>query len=530
MSVYLIFFSLVILLCIFCNKISGKLGIPVLLAFICLGMIFGSDGIFKIKFDNYEFAEQICTVALIFIMFYGGFGTSWKTAKPVVIKSILLSTVGVLITAAVTGLFCYFALHFSMLESLLIGSVVSSTDAASVFSVLRSKKLNLKDNTASILEVESGSNDPCSYMLTIIILSLMSGSSSGGKIVFLIFSQLIFGIIFGVLTALTAVYILKHFKFSEGFDNIFVVAAAVLAFALPSAINGNGYLSVYIFGIILGNKSFKNKRNLVVFFDGITGLMQMAIFFLLGLLAFPSQIPSIILPSVFIALFLTFVARPLAVFALLSPFKCKLKQMLLISWSGLRGAASIVFAIIAVISPAYTKFDIFHIVFCIVLFSIAIQGTLIPAAAKKLNMIDEKNNVMKTFNDYTEEVPIQFIQLIIRKDHPWKNLMIKDIPSPPDTLIVLIIRNKQIVVPNGDTKILENDILVMSAQAFKYAEKISLNEITIIQNHDWLNKTVEELNLMPEKLIVMIQREGKIIIPTGQTLIQLNDIIVVTNS
>lgn len=530
MSVYLIFFSLIILLCIFCNKISGKLGIPVLLAFICLGMIFGSDGIFKIKFDNYEFAEQICTVALIFIMFYGGFGTSWKTAKPVVIKSIMLSTVGVLITAAVTGLFCYFALHFSMLESLLIGSVVSSTDAASVFSVLRSKKLNLKDNTASILEVESGSNDPCSYMLTIIILSLMSGSSSGGKIVLLIFSQLIFGIIFGVLIALTAVYILKHFEFSEGFDNIFVVAAAVLAFALPSAINGNGYLSVYIFGIILGNKSFKNKRNLVVFFDGITGLMQMAIFFLLGLLAFPSQIPSIIIPSVFVALFLTFVARPLAVFALLSPFKCKLKQMLLISWSGLRGAASIVFAIIAVISPAYTKFDIFHIVFCIVLFSIAIQGTLIPAAAKKLNMIDEKNNVMKTFNDYTEEVPIQFIQLIIRNEHPWKNLMIKDIPSPPDTLIVLIIRNKQIIVPSGDTKILENDILVMSAQAFKYAEKISLNEITIIQNHDWLNKTVEELNLMPEKLIVMIQREGKIIIPTGQTLIQLNDIIVVTNS
>lgn len=530
MSVYLIFFSLIILLCIFCNKISGKLGIPVLLAFICLGMIFGSDGIFKIKFDNYEFAEQICTIALIFIMFYGGFGTSWKTAKPVVIKSILLSTVGVLITAAVTGLFCHFVLHFSMLESFLIGSVISSTDAASVFSVLRSKKLNLKDNTAPILEVESGSNDPCSYMLTTIVLSLMSGSNAGEKIVFLIFSQLIFGIIFGVLTALIAVYILKHFKFSEGFDNIFVVAAAVLAFALPSAINGNGYLSVYIFGIILGNKSFKNKRNLVVFFDGITGLMQMAIFFLLGLLAFPSQIPSIILPSIFIALFLTFAARPLAVFALLLPFKCKFKQMLFISWSGLRGAASIVFAIIAVISPAYTKFDIFHIVFFIVLFSIAIQGTLIPAAAKKLNMIDEKNNVMKTFNDYTEEVPIQFIQLIIRYEHPWKNLMIKDIPSPPDTLIVLIIRNKQIIVPSGDTKILENDILVMSAQAFKYAEKISLNEITIIQNHDWLNKTVEELNLMPEKLIVMIQREGKIIIPTGQTLIQLNDIIVVTNS
>lgn len=527
MSVYLIFFSLIILLCIFCNKISGKLGIPVLLAFICLGMIFGSDGIFKIKFDNYEFAEQICTVALIFIMFYGGFGTNWKTARPAASKSIMLSTCGVIITAAITGLFCHFALHFSLLESLLIGSVVSSTDAASVFSVLRSKKLNLKDNTASILEVESGSNDPCSYMLTVIILSLMSGNNNGGKIILMIFSQLFFGVLFGIATALTAVVILKRFDFSKGFDSIFVVASAVLAFALPSAINGNGYLSVYIFGIILGNKSFKNKRNLVVFFDGITGLMQMTIFFLLGLLAFPSQIPDIIVPSIFITLFLTFVARPLAVFALLTPLRCKLNQMLLISWSGLRGAASIVFAIIAVISPAYTKFDIFHIVFCIVLFSIAIQGTLIPAAAKILNMTDEQNNVMKTFNDYTDEVPIQFIQLVIKTGHPWTNLMIKDVPLPPNTLIVMIIREKQRVIPNGNTVIMENDILVMSAQAFKYAEKICLNEITVPENHEWINKSIAEIDLLPDKLIVMIQRNGKIIIPQGQTKIACNDIVVI---
>ncbi|MDE6148652.1 MAG: potassium/proton antiporter [Ruminococcus sp.] len=527
MSVYLIFFSLIILLCIFCNKISGKLGIPVLLAFICLGMIFGSDGIFKINFDNYKFAEQICSVALIFIMFYGGFGTNWKSAKPAAAKALALSTLGVVITAALTGLFCYFVLHFKFFESLLFGAVISSTDAASVFSVLRSKELNLKDNTASILEIESGSNDPCSYMLTVIILSVMSGNTQSGKILLTVFTQLVWGAVFGIVFAVIAVFIFHHFKFTAGFDNIFVVAIAILAFALPTSINGNGYLSVYIFGIILGNSSFKNKRNLVIFFDGITSLMQMTIFFLLGLLAFPSQIPSILLPSLAIAVFLTFIARPLAVFALLAPLKCKLNQLLLISWSGLRGAASIVFAIMAIISPAYTKYDIFHIVFCIVLFSIAIQGTLIPFAAKKLNMIDENSNVMKTFNDYTEEVPIQFIQLIIQNDHPWKNLMIKDIPSPPDTLIVLIIRNKQMVVPNGDTVILENDILVMSAQAFKYAEKISLNEIVVNQNHNWLDKTVEELDLMPQKIIVMIQREGKIIIPDGQTSINLNDIIVI---
>lgn len=253
----------------------------------------------------------------------------------------------------------------------------------------------------------------------------------------------------------------------------------------------------------------------------------MTIFFLLGLLAFPSQIPDIIVPSIFITLFLTFVARPLAVFALLTPFRCKLNQMLLISWSGLRGAASIVFAIIAVISPAYTKFDIFHIVFCIVLFSIAIQGTLIPAAAKILNMTDEQNNVMKTFNDYTDEVPIQFIQLVIKTGHPWTNLMIKDVPLPPNTLIVMIIREKQRVIPNGNTVIMENDILVMSAQAFKYAEKICLNEITVPENHEWINKSIAEIDLLPDKLIVMIQRNGKIIIPQGQTKIACNDIVVI---
>lgn len=527
MSVYLIFFSVIILLCIFLNKISRKLGTPVLWVFICLGMIFGSDGIFKIEFENYEFAERICSIALIFIMFYAGFGTNWKSAKPVAVKSVMLSTLGVIITAAVTGLFCHFVLKFKLLESLLIGSVVSSTDAASVFSVLRSKKLHLKYNTASILEVESGSNDPCSYMLTVIILSLMSNTSSMGGIVLSVFTQLFFGIAFGVLIAVAAVYILKHFEFSEGFDNIFVVAAAILAYALPSILNGNGYLSVYIFGIILGNKKFKHKRNLVVFFDGVTGLMQMTIFFLLGLLAFPSQIPSIIIPAFLIALFLTFVARPLAVFTLLAPLGCKLNQMLFISWSGLRGAASIVFAIMAVISPAYTKHDTFHIVFCIVLFSIAIQGTLISKVANKLNMIDEKNNVMKTFNDYTDEVPVQFIQLVIKNNHPWKNLRIKDINYPPNTLIVLILRNKQRVVPNGDTIIEENDILVMSAQAFKYAEKICLNEITISPNHEWIDKSVEELHLLPEMLIIMIQRNGKIIIPHGQTKIACDDVLVI---
>ncbi|WP_310605037.1 potassium/proton antiporter, partial [Anaerosporobacter sp.] len=373
LQVYLLVAAIIIFACVVLNKITSRLGIPTLLAFILLGMSMGSDGIFKIPFDNFYVAERICSVALIFIMFYGGFGTKWSEAKPIAVKAILLSSVGVILTALFTGLFCYSVLHFAFWESMLIGSVISSTDAASVFSILRSKRLNLKDNSASLLEVESGSNDPCSYMLTAIVLAVMKGEANGSEILLMIIAQIVFGILFGVVIAFLAYEFLKHFHFAtEGFDLIFVVAVAILAYALPSMVGGNGYLSAYLVGVILGNKPIANKKALVNFFDGTTGLMQILVFFLLGLLAFPSQLPKVFLPSMLIALFLTFIARPLSVFALMSPFKCKLNQQILVSWAGLRGAASIVFAVMATIDPANTSNDIFHIVFCIVLFSILI--------------------------------------------------------------------------------------------------------------------------------------------------------------
>lgn len=401
MSYTLLISAIVIIACIVFNKLSSKLGIPMLFAFIILGMFFGSDGFVKIKFDNYRYAENICSASLIFIMFYGGFGTNWNEAKPVVIKSILLSTLGVVSTAIITGIFCHYVLNFPLLESMLLGAVISSTDAASVFSILRSKKLNLKNNTSSMLEIESGSNDPFSYMLTIIVLSIMNGSASKSEIIIMAFTQILFGILFGVLIAKIALLALKKFNFiTPGFDAIFVFAIALLGYALPSLIGGNGYLSVYIVGIIMGNYHIENKISLVHFFDGVTGLMQMLIFFLLGLLSFPSQMPKLVIPAIFISLFLTFIARPISTFAILTPFKCPLNQQLLVSWSGLRGAASIVFAIMATTNPAYTSNDIFHMVFCIVLFSILIQGSLIPLIAKRLDMIDEESDVMKTFNDY----------------------------------------------------------------------------------------------------------------------------------
>ena len=529
MTSYILLVAAVILLCLSLNKMSNKLGIPMLLAYILLGMMFGTDGILKIPFDNFTIAEQICTVSLIFIMFYGGFGTNWKQAKPVAGKAVLLSTVGVILTAVTTGAFCHFILKMDFWESMLIGSVISSTDAASVFSILRSRRLNLKNNTASMLEVESGSNDPCSYMLTVIILTIMSGELSGFSLVVMIFSQITFGVLVGVVVALAAAFILKKVNFAtDGFDTIFVFSMALVSYAGASMINGNGYLAAYIAGIILGNTPLHHKKSLVHFFDGITGLMQMLIFFLLGLLAYPSQLPKILPIALAIAVFLTFVARPASVFAILMPFRCPVKQQLLVSWAGLRGAASIVFAIMATVSPAYTKNDLFHIVIFIVLFSISIQGTLLGLVAKKLDMIDENGNVMKTFSDYSDEMPVEFVKISIKAGHPWENRRIKDLTSLPDLLLVLILRGEERIIPNGNTVVLAGDKIVISALSPEENLGICLTEIPIEKDSKWIGKPLSRIKLGEEKLVLVLKRNEKVVIPNGNTVIRENDVLVIS--
>lgn len=526
MALSLLLVAAVIVCCVVFNKVSHRLGIPMLLVFIVLGMLFGSDGLIKIPFDNYAMAEQICSIALIFIMFYGGFGTKWSAARPIAVKAALLSSLGTIITAGLVGLFCHFALGVSWLESFLIGSVIGSTDAASVFSILRSKRLNLKHNTASLLEVESGSNDPFSYMLTVIFLSLMNQDVSGGRFAYLLFAQLAYGLAFGVGISLLTLLFFKKFRFADSsFGAIFVVAVALIAYAAPTAIGGNGYLSVYITGIILGNNRIPHKQPLVHFFDGITGMMQMLLFFLLGLLAFPSQLPEIALPALGIALFLTFVARPAAVSLLLTPFRCPIRQQLLVAWSGMRGAASIVFAIMTVVSPAVTDNDIFHIVFFIVLFSILVQGTLLPPLSRALNMTDNESDVMKTFTDYIEDVPVQCIQFTVSESHPWANQAVRDILLPPESTLMLHCRGDKKTVPKGNTVLRPGDVLVLSGKAMEKNEGVHLFERPLEKGDPLIDKTIATLDSTQE-WIVLIRRGDDVVIPRGNTRLLEKDILV----
>ncbi len=456
----LILCSIVLLLCVASNKLLQRFGIPTLLIFLLLGMIFGSDGLVGIKFDNFELAKDICSIGLIFIMFYGGFGTSWKTAKPVAVKAVLMSTLGVVITAGLTGLFCYFVYGVKIYEALLLGSVVASTDAAAVFAILRSRKLNLKGGLAPLLEIESGSNDPMAFMLTIIFVTLINNAAVQA-IPLMIVKQIVFGLLIGVAVGAIAAVVLKRVTFDvSGIDTIFVFSVAILSYSLADTIGGNGYLSVYLSGIILGNSKILNKRGLVHFFDGISWLIQIMLFFTLGLVAFPSTLPSVMVYAIPIAIFLIVIARPVAAFSILSWFKVPFKQQLFVSIVGLRGSASIVFAILAATGSEHITNDIFHIVFFVALLSVSIQGSIIPLMAKKLDLIDNDASVLKTFNDYVDDESAQLVEITINNEHPYCGKTIAQAGISSDILVVMIKRGKDTIVPNGSTKVLQGDVVV----------------------------------------------------------------------
>lgn len=528
MTFLLILIALVLVLGVLLGRLSDHVGIPVLLAFLALGMVFGSDGLFKIPFENFDFASQISTVALIFIIFYGGFGTNWKAARPVALPAVLLSTAGVVLTALFTGVFCHFVLRLSWLESLLLGSVISSTDAASVFSILRSKRLSLKYGTASLLELESGSNDPFAYMMTFLLLRMMSGGVTGGEVALLAFRQIFFGLACGAALAWAAVRLFRKLRHDPAAVPLMTVAVALLSYALPTALGGNGYLSAYLVGIVLGNQKFSDKKAMVTFLDGVASLMQIALFFLLGLLSSPSRLPACLPAALAIMLFLTLVSRPAATFLLLTPFRAPLRQQVVVSWAGLRGATSIVFAIMAVIDQAQTHGDLFHIVFCVVLLSIGLQGTFLPWCARRMDMIDEQEDVLRTFTDYTADTPVQFIRLRIHQDHPWNGVPLRQAVLPPDTRAALILRGDARILPRGDTCLCAGDVLILSAMAYQDDRHLSLSETILDRKHEWCGKRLSEID-WGGSLVILVRRGEEALLPTGSLELCPGDTLVMAS-
>lgn len=462
MLFFLILSSVVIFFAIFTNRFLNALGIPALLFFLVLGLLFGSEGFFKVNYSDFEQTKDIASIALGFIIFYGGFCTKWKTAKPAFGQSVILSTFGVLFTAIVVGVFCHYILNIPAVESFLFGSVIGSTDAASVFSILKSKKLHLKEHTAPLLELESGSNDPMSYILVILALTLLQGESAN-FVFWLFIKQMLFGIFTGIFVAKGAIFIFQKTKFiMDGNDSLFIIAAVLATYALPQFYDGNPFLAVYFLGIILGNAEFDNKKAMMIFFDNITKLAQIGIFFTLGLLATPSKLPQVLYSGMLIFIFLTFVARPIVIFSLLAPFKSSLGQKLLVSWAGLRGVASIVFAIIAMDMGVRLDYDLFHLVFLISVLSVAFQGTFLPWIAKFTNMIDEKVDIKKTFNDYQEECAIKFMRMTVPTKHQWVGRKIRDIKFPEESLVLYIKRGKDRILPKETTEIKEGDKITLT--------------------------------------------------------------------
>lgn len=380
--------SLLLFISLLAGRTSYKYGVPTLLLFLGVGMLAGSDGIGGIRFDNPAIAQFIGVVALNFILFSGGLSTNLRVIKPIVRQGIVLSTLGVFITALTLGLFVWWLTDWTIYESLLLGSIVSSTDAAAVFSILRAKNMRLRNNLRPTLELESGSNDPMAYVLTIACLSLVVNQDAGLlSIIPMFLLQMVIGGVAGVLFGYISKVLMQRMILGfEGLYPVLVITLMFITFSVTEFVEGNGFLAIYICAIYLGNQPFAHKKDVLKMFDGLAWLMQIVLFLTLGLLVFPSQVIPVAGIGLLISLFLILIARPVSVFVALIPFKMELRRRVYISWVGLRGAVPIVFATYPLIAGIEKAGMIFNIVFFISVTSVLIQGTTLGIVAKWLGV------------------------------------------------------------------------------------------------------------------------------------------------
>ena len=469
--------SILLFVSIVVGKTGYRFGVPALLLFLLVGMLFGSDGL-GLQFHNAKIAQFIGMVALIVILFSGGMDTKFKEIRPILSPGIVLSTVGVFLTALFTGLFIWYLsgmswtnIHFPLITSLLLASTMSSTDSASVFAILRSQKMNLKHNLRPMLELESGSNDPMAYMLTIVLIQFIQSDGMGtGNIIGSFIIQFLVGAAAGYILGKLAILILNKINIdNQSLYPILLLSFVFFTFAITDLLRGNGYLAVYIAGMMVGNHKITFRKEIATFMDGLTWLFQIIMFLMLGLLVNPHEMIEVAVVALLIGVFMIVIGRPLSVFLCLLPFrKITLKSRLFVSWVGLRGAVPIIFATYPVVANVEGSNMIFNIVFFITIVSLIVQGTSVSFVARLLHL---STPLEKTGNDFgvelPEEIDTDLSDMTITMEMLNEADTLKDMNLPKGTLVMIVKRGDEFLIPNGTLKLHVGDKLLLISEKNK---------------------------------------------------------------
>ena len=469
--------SILLFVSIVVGKTGYRFGVPALLLFLLVGMLFGSDGL-GLQFHNAKIAQFIGMVALSVILFSGGMDTKFKEIRPILSPGIVLSTVGVFLTALFTGLFIWYLsgmswtnIHFPLITSLLLASTMSSTDSASVFAILRSQKMNLKHNLRPMLELESGSNDPMAYMLTIVLIQFTQSDGMGtGNIIGSFIIQFLVGAAAGYILGKLAILILNKINIdNQSLYPILLLSFVFFTFAITDLLRGNGYLAVYIAGMMVGNHKITFRKEIATFMDGLTWLFQIIMFLMLGLLVNPHEMIEVAVVALLIGVFMIVIGRPLSVFLCLLPFrKITLKSRLFVSWVGLRGAVPIIFATYPVVANVEGSNMIFNIVFFITIVSLIVQGTSVSFVARLLHL---STPLEKTGNDFgvelPEEIDTDLSDMTITMEMLNEADTLKDMNLPKGTLVMIVKRGDEFLIPNGTLKLHVGDKLLLISEKNK---------------------------------------------------------------
>jgi cell volume regulation protein A len=460
--------SVLLLLSIIGGKTTSRWGVPTLIFFLLVGILAGSEGIGGIPFDDMHMAQFIGITALNFILFSGGLSTDFQTIRPVLRTGLALSTLGVLLTAVSVGVFVHYLLGFTLPEGLLLGSIVSSTDAAAVFSILRGKGIGLKGALRPVLELESGSNDPMAYFLTISLTAVVKeGHFPVGELLLLFVKGFIIGGAMGYCTGKLSFWLINRIHLNnQGLYPVLLMALAMFSYAATEFLGGNGFLAIYICAVILGSSNFIHKRSLIQFYDGIAWLMQIILFLALGLLVFPSKVWAVAGDGLLISAFLILVARPIGVFGSLLLNKANRRSKLFLSWVGLRGAVPIVFATYPKIAGLAQSDMIFNLVFFIAITSVIIQGTTLPAVAKMLHLTVPGRAKRRSGSDLEFIDPTMSVREEVHLPHHSivNGKRIVEIGFPKTAKILLVIRGKDYITPVGSTVLRGDDRLLLLAE------------------------------------------------------------------